>query len=158
MRVIASALVAAGAVAGIAGAVVAYQATSSPVPEPAGAIAPATTPAPPPAVKVQWLPCEHGTHLVKGVCVRVRHQVVVRSAPVAAAARTGRTEDSRVRTGSGRPATDDRDDDRADDRDETRGDDGEDRDDRGDETRDGSGHGSGHDSDDDGDDGGGEDD
>jgi hypothetical protein len=88
MRRITSSLVAVGSLAGIAGAVVAYQAASaSPSADqrPAAAVA-GTTSAPKPVVRVRMLPCEHGTKLVKEVCVRVRHRVVERPAAVDAVA------------------------------------------------------------------------
>lgn len=66
MRRITSSLIAAGAVAGVAGAVVTYQSTAY---------------VEPPVVTAKYLPCEAGTKLVNGVCIRTKHRVVVREAP-----------------------------------------------------------------------------
>lgn len=97
MRRITSSLVAAGTVAGLVGAVVAYQSTVS-GPTAAHPVAAPAAAAESPVVTTRLLPCEDGTKLVKGVCVRTKHRVVVREiAPVPAAATTG------TRSGSERP-------------------------------------------------------
>lgn len=97
MRRITSSLVAAGTVAGLVGAVVAYQSTVS-GPTAAHPVAAPAAAAEPPVVTTRLLPCEDGTKLVKGVCVRTKHRVVVREiAPVPAAATTG------TRSGGERP-------------------------------------------------------
>lgn len=98
MRRITSSLVVAGTVAGIAGAVVAYQSTvtgptaTHPVAAPAAA-------AEAPQVTTKLLPCEDGTKLVKGICVRTKHRVVVHEVarpPAVASTRTA-TEQPRNR-------------------------------------------------------------
>lgn len=82
MRIVASSLVAAGTVAGIAGAVVAYQSASSVADQRPTASSVAPSPEPVPA-QVRFLPCDPGTKLIKGVCVRVKHKVVVHVVPAA---------------------------------------------------------------------------
>lgn len=82
MRRITSSLIAAGAVAGVAGAVVTYQSAAH--------VAGAETDKPT-VVTAKFLPCEAGTKLVKGVCVRTKHRVVVREAPPVAAPPTTRS-------------------------------------------------------------------
>jgi len=83
MRVVASSLIAAGTVAGVAGAVLAYQSAAS-VADPRPAASVVQKPAP---AQVRYLPCEPGTHLVSGACVRVERRVVVHQVPAAIPAR-----------------------------------------------------------------------
>lgn len=81
MRRLTTPLIVAGAVAGLAGAVVTYQSTAATVAErPVSAAEASPTPAP----VTKLLPCESGTKLVKGVCVRTKHRIVVREVAAAA--------------------------------------------------------------------------
>lgn len=74
MRLIPSALIAVGAVAGISGAAAAYQAATSD--EPVVTRTVSNSPDPTPSTVVNLLPCEDGSELRDDVCVRIEDQVV----------------------------------------------------------------------------------
>ncbi|MCX6395339.1 MAG: hypothetical protein NTV23_02510 [Propionibacteriales bacterium] len=84
MRGITTSLIAAGAVAGLAGAVVTYQAAAGEATSQHTVVAPTAVETPAPIITM--LPCEKGTKLVKGACVRTKHRIVVREAPAVTAA------------------------------------------------------------------------
>ena len=91
MPVSAPLLTVVGTAAGAVAAVVAYQVGTGGVADAASSTKPApatSSAAPSPATRTTWLPCEKGTRLRHGVCVRVRTKVVVVEdpAPVVAAA------------------------------------------------------------------------
>lgn len=75
MRRVTTSLIAVGAIAGLAGAVLTYRSTAGGVAEPPVSAA-AAAPAADPVTKL--LPCEKDTKLVRGVCIRTKHRVVVR--------------------------------------------------------------------------------
>lgn len=111
MRVFSSSLIAAGTVAGVVGAVLAYQSAAS-VAEQRPATASVARPAP---VQVKYLPCEPGSRLRHGTCVRVKHRIVVHEvpAPAVAVVRAAAPQAARVQGAAepARPATEDTGDD-----------------------------------------------
>lgn len=74
MRLIPSALIAVGAVAGISGAAAAYQAATSD--EPVVTRTVSNSPDPTPSTVVNLLPCEDGSELRDDVCVRIEDRFV----------------------------------------------------------------------------------
>lgn len=110
MRVSAPLLTVVGTVAGAVAAVAAYQAGTG---TPADAAAPtrsqpvvsSVTAAPAPATRTTWLPCEKGTRLRHGACVKVHKKIVVVEdpAPVVAAPAVAASAEA-VTSGSAQPA------------------------------------------------------
>jgi len=86
MRLITSSLVAAGTVAGLAGAVLTYQSAAPPKAPVDTPVAAAAVEAPASEVITRLRPCDKGTKLVKGVCIRTKHRVIVHEVPAPAAA------------------------------------------------------------------------
>ncbi len=86
MRLIPSTLIALGAVAGISGAAVAYQSATSGEPVVTRPVSDA--PDPTPSTVVNLLPCDEGSELRDGVCVRTEDRLVPASPTTSSGSRS----------------------------------------------------------------------